>query len=313
MKSLWISSHFATGNYTQRLDIVQKVFLSVFFTKWCSFGYSCIDRTGTGYTEEARFKFLITNFAAWSVVVLMIAKEIASPPVFILLAEGAPSKGLMIVAITDQIIWLFVVNDVDKLIGFIFEFNLFCDVFIKFLSEQTFWSVFLDYVFYFLTSYLLPFFTTYYCHQGISASVIRQRIKCLPYHVVDMFMMQRQCFAVINIFCNIFWNVALILRNLFMRVTFFSTSRKSHICDRGPKMFPNFYCIGQKTLSNDKVSLAFFSYRRNFILKSTSFLQVRFSGIGNSAIFVPLYHYQVWNSSFVAKHILQGSHLCSMS
>ena len=68
----------------------------------------------------------------------MIAKEIALPPTHILLGEGAPSKGLMIVDIIDRIIWLFVVNDFEKLPGLLSDFNVFCDLLIKFFSEQTF-------------------------------------------------------------------------------------------------------------------------------------------------------------------------------
>ena len=68
----------------------------------------------------------------------MIAKEIVSPCTSIALGEGAPLKELMIVAITGRIIWLFVVNDVEKLLGLLFEFNVFCDLFIRSFPEQTF-------------------------------------------------------------------------------------------------------------------------------------------------------------------------------
>ena len=47
----------------------------------------------------------------------MIAKEIASPYTSIAFGEGAPLKELMIVAIAGRIIWLFVVNDIEKLLG----------------------------------------------------------------------------------------------------------------------------------------------------------------------------------------------------
>ena len=68
----------------------------------------------------------------------MVAKETASPPTSMLLNERVPSKGLMIVDITDQLIGLFVFNDVEKLHGLLFKFNVFCDLLNKFFSEQTF-------------------------------------------------------------------------------------------------------------------------------------------------------------------------------
>ena len=54
----------------------------------------------------------------------MIAKEIASLPTHILLGEGAPSKGVMIVDIINQIIWLFVVNDFEKLPGLLSDLRV---------------------------------------------------------------------------------------------------------------------------------------------------------------------------------------------
>ena len=96
-----------------------------FFTKWCTFGYPCIGSTGTGYTEEGRFKFSYTNYVASSVLLLMIAKEIASFPTLQDEVDEALSKGLIIVAIIDRIIWLFVVNGDEKLPGFPSFFFLF--------------------------------------------------------------------------------------------------------------------------------------------------------------------------------------------
>ena len=93
-----------------------------FFTKWCTFGYPCIDSTGTGYTEEGRFKFSYTNYVGSSVLLLMIAKEIASFPTLQDEVDEALSKGLIFVAIIDRIIWLFVVNGDKKLPGFFFFF-----------------------------------------------------------------------------------------------------------------------------------------------------------------------------------------------
>ena len=95
-------------------------------------------------------------------------------------------------------------------------------------------------------------------------------------------------------FSNIFWNIC-------SWAVFFWPSRKSHICDRGLKIFPIFSSTEQKALSNDKVSLAFFSNRRNFIFEYICFFQVRFSGRGNycNTIFVILCHYQVWNSCHI--------------
>ena len=51
---------------------------------------------------------------------LTIAKEIALPPISILLEEDVPSKELIIVVIIGRIISLFVVNDVEKLPGPLF-------------------------------------------------------------------------------------------------------------------------------------------------------------------------------------------------
>lgn len=48
----------------------------------------------------------------------MIAKEIALLPTLQDEVDEALSKGLIIVAIIDRIIWLFVVNDDEKLPGF---------------------------------------------------------------------------------------------------------------------------------------------------------------------------------------------------
>ena len=264
-----------------------------FFIILCSLGYYCIDRTGIGYREEGKFKFWLTSSVARSVVALMIAKKIASPPTFILLEEEAPSKRLIIV----QIIWLFVVNNVEKLPGFLFGFNTFCDLFIKFFPKQTFWSVFLNYAFIFQHHVFHLLFITQYCHHDISTSIIRQRIKCLFYHD------DRHLYDVATVLCcckhfsNIFWNIC-------SWAVFFWPSRKSHICDRGLKIFPIFSPIEQKALSNDKVSLAFFFNRRNFIFEYICFFQVRFSGIGNycNTMFVTLCQYQVWNSSLVIKH-----------
>ena len=86
----------------------------------------------------------------------MIAKEIASFPTLQDEVDEALSKGLIIVAIIDRIIWLFVVNGDEKLPGFpsfffsfFFEVNVFCDLFLTFFSEQMLLSVFLDYIFIF--------------------------------------------------------------------------------------------------------------------------------------------------------------------
>ena len=64
----------------------------------------------------------------------MIAKEIALPPNSVVSGEGAPSKVLVIVAIINRIIRLFVVNAIENLPGHLFEFNVFCDFFIQFFS-----------------------------------------------------------------------------------------------------------------------------------------------------------------------------------
>ena len=65
-----------------------------------------------------RFKFWYANYVASSVLLLMIAKEIASFPTLQDEVDEALSKGLIIVAIIDRIIWLFVVNGDEKLPGF---------------------------------------------------------------------------------------------------------------------------------------------------------------------------------------------------
>ena len=83
----------------------------------------------------------------------MIAKGIASPSTSILLGEKDPSKWLMIAAITDRIIWLFVVNTVEKLSGFLVEFSLFCDLSSNFFQRNIL-KCFLGLCLYFLTSYL---------------------------------------------------------------------------------------------------------------------------------------------------------------
>ena len=72
-----------------------------------------------------RFKFWYANYVASSVLLLMIAKEIASFPTLQDEVDEALSKGLIIVAIIDQIIWLFVVNGDEKLPGFPSFFFLF--------------------------------------------------------------------------------------------------------------------------------------------------------------------------------------------
>lgn len=70
------------------------------------------------------------------------------------------------------------------------------------------------------------------------------------------------------------------MRNLFMS-SIFLIFYKIHYLWQSPKDI-SIFCIEQKTLSNDKVYLAFFSNRRYFIFESISFLQVRLSDIGNS-------------------------------
>ena len=72
-----------------------------------------------------RFKFWYANYVASSVLLLMIAKEIASFPTLKDEVDEALSKGLIIVAIIDRIIWLFVVNGDEKLPGFPSFFFLF--------------------------------------------------------------------------------------------------------------------------------------------------------------------------------------------
>ena len=72
-----------------------------------------------------RFKFWYANYVASSVLLLMIAKEIASFPTLKDEVDEALSKGLIIVAIIDRIIWLFVVNGDEKLPGFPSFFLLF--------------------------------------------------------------------------------------------------------------------------------------------------------------------------------------------
>ena len=72
-----------------------------------------------------RFKFWYANYVASSVLLLMIAKEIASFPTLQDEVDEALSKGLIIVAIIDRIIWLFVVNGDEKLPGFPSFFFLF--------------------------------------------------------------------------------------------------------------------------------------------------------------------------------------------
>lgn len=130
--------------------------------------------------------------------------------------------------------------------------------------------------------------------------------------IINISMVQQQSFAVVNIsvtFSRMFpsiWKIC-------SWAPFFWTSTKSYICDRGPQMFPIFSCIEQKALSNDKFSLAFFSNRIYFIFETISFLQFRSSGVRTFCSICSLYRYEVWNSSFLTKHILQGSHLCSMN
>ena len=72
-----------------------------------------------------RFKFWYANYVASSVLLLMIAKEIASFPTLQDEVDEALSKGLIFVAIIDRIIWLFVVNGDEKLPGFSFLFIFF--------------------------------------------------------------------------------------------------------------------------------------------------------------------------------------------
>ena len=72
-----------------------------------------------------RFKFWYANYVASSVLLLMIAKEIASFPTLQDEVDEALSKGLIFVAIIDRIIWLFVVNGDEKLPGFPSFFFLF--------------------------------------------------------------------------------------------------------------------------------------------------------------------------------------------
>ena len=99
---------------------------NIFFTKWYPLGYSCIYRTATGCKEEGGIIFYLTNSVALFVVVLMTAKEIASPPISILKGEGTLQKGLMIVAIINRIIWLFAVNVIKNLPGL--HLSLTCSV-----------------------------------------------------------------------------------------------------------------------------------------------------------------------------------------
>ena len=98
--------------------------------------------------------------------------------------------------------------------------------------------------------------------------------------IINISMVQQQSFAVVNISVT-FSRMLPKMWEICSWAPFFWTSRKSHICDRGPQMFPTFSCIEQKALSNDKYSLAFFSNRRYFIFETISFLQFRFSGIRN--------------------------------
>ena len=130
--------------------------------------------------------------------------------------------------------------------------------------------------------------------------------------IINISMVQQQSFAVVNISVT-FSRMLPKMWEICSWAPFFWTSRKSHICDRGPQMFPTFSCIEQKALSNDKFSLAFFSNRIYFIFETISFLQFRSSGIRTFCNICSLYRYEVWNSSFLTKHILQGSHLCSMN
>ena len=98
--------------------------------------------------------------------------------------------------------------------------------------------------------------------------------------IINISMVQQQSFAVVNISVT-FSRMLPKMWEICSWAPFFWTSRKSHICDRGPQMFPTFSCIEQKALSNDKYSLAFFSNRRYFIFETISFLQFMFSGIRN--------------------------------
>ena len=125
-----------------------------------------------------RFKFWYANYVASSVLLLMIAKEIASFPTLQDEVDEALSKGLIIVAIIDRIIWLFVVNGDEKLPGFpsffflfFFEVNVFCDLFLTFFSEQMLLSFFLDYIFIFWHHIFHLLFVTHYCDQRIPTSV----------------------------------------------------------------------------------------------------------------------------------------------
>ena len=86
----------------------------------------------------------------------------------------------------------------------------------QFFSEQTFWSVFLDYVFIFRHNIFHLLFITHYCYQGISTSITRQRFKCLIYHGDGHVHYAATVLCRCKQFCNIFWNVALNLRNWFM-------------------------------------------------------------------------------------------------
>ena len=186
-----------------------------FFTKWCAFEYSCIEWTGTRYREEGRYKLWLTISVAQSVVVLMIAKGFASPSTSILLEERILRNGWwllpLLIELFGCLLSILLKNSLDFLL------SLACSViFHQIFSKETFWSVFLDYVFVFWHRIFRLLFITRYCHQSISTSIIRQRIKCLPYHGDGNVHVAARSLCHCKRFCNIFWNVALNLRNLFM-------------------------------------------------------------------------------------------------
>ena len=129
-------------------------------------------------------------------------------------------------------------------------------------------SIFLDYVFIFwhhsFTFFLSPIITN-------RAFLHLQQIKCLPCHadkhVRDVATFPSRC----EHFCNILWNLAPNLSNLFVG---------SISLWQRPKDISNFFLHWAKSLV--KVLLVFFSNKRDFIFKFISVLQIRFPGTGNS-------------------------------
>ena len=158
---------------------------------------------------------------------------------------------------------------------------------------------FLGLVLCFLTSYISPSFYHPLFPSRYFYSIIKQWIKCLPYHgdghVHDAATILWRCRY--NNFSVTIFGMSPSIWEICSWAMFFWPSRKSHICERGPKIFPIF---------NDKVCLVFFVCFHFFpiqVLWYRKFLQYSFL----------IYHYQVWNSSFVTKHISQRSHIYSMN